>query len=192
MPRPRARRTALLRPLETHRLQLEPIRANHADAMFDGLHDPSLYAYQTDEPPADRRELRERYARLARGLSPSGHEYWLNWIVVPREAGTAAGYVQATVADDLSSATIGYLVLPAFQRRGVAGEAVDAMVRHLAACGVRVIEAVIDTRNAASIALVERLGFRRRTTRRSDDVIGGARWLDHEYVLKIAEAERPG
>ena len=45
-------------------------------------------------------------------------------------------------------------------------------------------------RNAASIALVERLGFERRATRRSDDVIGGARGLDHEYVLRIAEAER--
>jgi ribosomal-protein-alanine N-acetyltransferase len=178
----------LLRPLETERLRLEPIRADHADAMFDGLHEPSLYAYQTDEPPADRHELRERYARLASGLSPAGDQHWLNWIVVPRDAGTAAGYVQATVDDDLGSATIGYLVLAAYQRRGIGGEAVAAMVRHLAASGVRVLEAVIDTRNAASIALIERLGFERRTTRRSTDVIGGVRSLDHEYVLRIAEA----
>ena len=160
--------------------------------MFEGLHDPSLYAYQTDEPPASRRELRDRYARLARGLSPSGEQHWLNWIIVPRDAGMAAGYVQATVEDDRSSATIGYLVLVAHQRRGIAGEAVGAMVRHLIASGIRVVEAVIDTRNAASIALIERLGFERRTTRRSDDVIGGARGLDHEYVLEIAEAEGTG
>jgi ribosomal-protein-alanine N-acetyltransferase len=181
----------LLRLLETERLRLEPIRADHADAMFDGLHEPSLYAYQTDEPPADRRELRERYARLASGLSPAGEQHWLNWIIIPRDAGVAAGYVQATVADDLTSATIGYLVLPAFQRRGYAGEAVGAMVRHLAVAGIGTFEAVIDTRNTASVALVERLGFERRATRRSDDVIGGRRWLDHEYVLRIAEAGGP-
>jgi [ribosomal protein S5]-alanine N-acetyltransferase len=193
VPRPDRRGSlALLVPLETERLRLEPIRADHADAMFEGLHDPSLYAYQTDEPPASRRELRERYARLARGLSPSGKQHWLNWIVVPRESGAAAGYVQATVEDDLSAATIGYLVLGAYQGRGIGGEAVAAMVRHLAASGVRRLEAVIDTRNAASIALVERLGFVRRATRRSDDVIGGVRALDHEYVLEIAEAAAPG
>ncbi len=109
---------------------------------------------------------------------------------MPRDGGSAAGYVQATVRGDLASATIGYLVLGAYQRRGIGGEAVAAMVRHLAASGVRVLEAVIDTRNAASIALVERLGFTRSATRRSDDVIGGTRWLDHEYVLEIAEADR--
>ena len=179
----------LLRPLETSRFRLEPIRADHADAMFEGLQDPSLYAYQTDEPPADRRELRERYARLARGLSPSGDQHWLNWIIVPRERGGAAGYVQATVRTDLSWATIGYLVLPAFQRQGVGGEATAEMVRHLLASGVRTLEAVIDTRNAASIALVERLGFSRSATRRSSDVIGGARWLDHEYVLSVPQAD---
>ena len=189
MPPRKARGAVLLRPLETERLRLEPIRPDHADAMFEGLHDPSLYAYQTDEPPASRRELRERYARLARGLSPAGDQHWLNWIIVPRDAGSAAGYVQATVEDDLTSATIGYLVLPAYQRRKYGGEAVAAMVRHLTASGIRAVEAVIDTRNAASIALIERLGFQRRTTRRSDDVIGGARGLDHEYVLTIPEAE---
>ena len=188
MPRPDAPSAArLLRPLQTDRLRLEPIRAAHADAMFAGLHEPSLYAYQTDEPPHDLPELRDRYARLATGRSPSGDRFWLNWIVVPRETGAAAGYVQATVELDLSLAVIGYLVLPAHQRRGFAGEATAAMVRHLAASGVRRFEAVVDVRNAASLALIERLGFERRETRRSDDVIAGSRGLDHVYVLKITE-----
>lgn len=176
----------LLRPLETERLRLEPIRAEHAEAMFDGLHDPALYRYQTDEPPADLAELRDRYARLATGRSPAGDRYWLNWVVVPRDgSAAAAGYVQATVEDDLSWGSIGYLILPAHQRRGFGSEAVRAMVRHLLAAPVAVLEAVIDVRNTPSIALVERLGFLRRTTRRSDDVIGGVRGFDHEYVLEL-------
>jgi len=57
-------------------------------------------------------------------------------------------------------------------------------VRHLFRAGVRELHAVIDVRNRASIALIERLGFTRTKTRASDDVIGGVRGFDHEYVLR--------
>jgi RimJ/RimL family protein N-acetyltransferase len=154
--------------------------------MFDGLREPALYAYQTDEPPHDVASLRARYARLASGHSTDELAHWLNWILVRRDDGAAAGYVQATVAKERSSAEIGYLVLPKQQRRGFGGEAVGAMVRHLLGAGVRVLHAVVDVRNTGSIALIERLGFRRTVTRRSDDVIGGVRGSDHEYVLRAA------
>jgi RimJ/RimL family protein N-acetyltransferase len=173
----------LFRVLETARLRLEPIRGDHADAMVEGLGDPALYAFALDETPAGRDELRERYERLASGWSPDGDEQWLNWIVVPWADAGAAGYVQATVARDRSTAVIGYLVLPAFQRRGIGGEAVGAMVDHLVAAGIGTLRAVVDVRNAASIALLDRLGFERRRTMRSDDVLGGVRGFDHEYVL---------
>jgi RimJ/RimL family protein N-acetyltransferase len=181
------RRVALFAPLDTERLLLEPIRADHADGMFEGLREPSLYDYQTDEPPRDLASLRERYARLATGRSPDGAFHWLNWILVRRDGGGTAGYVQATVRNDRSSAEVGYLVLVAHQRRGFAAEAVAAMIRHLFRAGVRELHAVIDVRNRASLALIERLGFIRTKTRQSDDVIGGVRWFDHEYALR-----RPG
>jgi len=180
----RPRGSDLFVPLETARLRLEPIRAEHADGMFDGLRDASLYAYQTDEPPRDVASLRERYARLASGHSTDELAHWLNWILVRRDDGATAGYVQATVEKGLSSGEVGYLVLPAQQRRGFAGEAVEAMVRHLFAAGVRTLRATVDVRNAASIALLERLGFARIRTRISDDVIGGVRGLDHEYARR--------
>jgi RimJ/RimL family protein N-acetyltransferase len=156
--------------------------------MFAGLCDPSLYAYQTDEPPRDVASLRARYARLASGHSSDELAYWLNWILVRRDDGAAAGYVQATVDKNRASAVIGYLVLPAQQRRGFGGEAVAAMVRQLFAAGVGRLRAVVDVRNAASIALVERLGFLRMRTFRSDDVIGGVHGFDHEYVLRPPRA----
>jgi ribosomal-protein-alanine N-acetyltransferase len=175
---------ALFVPLETERMLLEPIRADHADGMFDGLRDASLYAYQTDEPPHDIASLRARYAGLASGHSTDELAYWLNWILVRRDDGATAGYVQATVDKNRASAVIGYLVLPAQQRRGLGGEAVAAMVRQLFGAGVGRLKAVVDVRNAASIALVERLGFTRTRTSRSEDVIDGVRWFDHEYVLR--------
>jgi len=177
------RRAELFVPLETARLLLEPIRTDHADNMFDGLREPSLYAYQTDEPPRDVASLRARYARLAAGHSTDELAHWLNWILVRRDDGTTAGYVQATVEKGRASGEIGYLVLPAQQRNGFGGEAVGAMVRHLFAAGVGKLRATIDVRNTASVALIERLGFARTGTHRSEDVIGGVRGWDHAYVL---------
>jgi RimJ/RimL family protein N-acetyltransferase len=182
--RPERPRAELFVPLETARLRLEPIRADHADGMFAGLREPALYAYQTDEPPRDVASLRERYARLATGHSTDELAHWLNWILVRRDDGAPAGYVQATVDKNRASAVIGYLVLPAHQGEGLGGEAVGAMVRHLLAAGVGVLHAVVDVRNAASIALIERAGFTRTRTRRSDDLIGGAYGFDHEYELR--------
>ena len=185
---PEPARIALFAPLETARLRLEPIRADHAGAMYDGLRDPSLYAYQTDQPPGDVASLRARYARLASGHSTDELAHWLNWILVRRDDGASAGYVQATGDNNRGSAVIGYLVLPAQQRGGLGSEAVAAMVEHLFAAGVGRLRATIDARNAASIALVERLGFTRTGTNRSEDVIGGVRWFDHEYELRRPRA----
>ena len=59
------------------------------------------------------------------------------------------------------AATIGYLVLPAYQRRGFGREAVGAMVRASGRARRRTLHAWIDVRNAASVALVEALRFTR-------------------------------
>ncbi|GAC1659460.1 MAG: hypothetical protein NVS4B13_04290 [Candidatus Elarobacter sp.] len=63
------------------------------------------------------------------------------------------------------------------------------MVGSLFAARVELLGAMIDVRNAASITLIERLGFLRRATRPSDDVIGGLRGLDREYALRRRDFE---
>lgn len=71
---------------------------------------------------------------------------------------------------------IGYVVMPAQQRRGIDREAVGALVKHcIEDLAVHRIEALINPDNAASIRLVESLGFRceggplRDRWRRGDD-----------------------
>ena len=181
---------SLFVPLETPRLRLEPIRARHADLLFEAFRDPSLYVYETDVPPHDLATLRRRYRRLESGRSPAGGEHWLNWVPVVRASDAATGFVQATVDDDLAYAAIGYAIVTAHQHHGYGAEAVGAMTDHLLANGVVIVHAVIDVRNAASVALIERLGFERTGTRRSTDVIGGIRGFDHDYVRRLAGAPR--
>lgn len=188
MPPPeRLRASALRRPLETARLRLEPLGPGHAQQpFFEGLRDPELYRYETEQPPADLEALRARFTQLADGSGDQA-EVWLNWVCVRREDAAALGYVQATVEVARASATIGYLVLTEYQRRGFGSEAVAAMCDHLTAHGVRALHAWIDVRNTASVGLAEALGFERVATGRSDDVIGGRRGFDHHYVRSACE-----
>ena len=91
---------------------------------------------------------------------------------------------QATVMGD-GTALIAYMIFTPFQRRGLAREGCAAVLAELAsAWGVRTAVAEIDTRNAASVALVESLGFARVATVREADVFKGASSDEYRYVWR--------
>ena len=173
--------------LESERLRLEPIVAAHASALFDGLQDPELYPYLAADPPKDVAELAERYAFLANRTSPDGSEGWLNWVLFERERDVALGYVQATLRPD-ASASLGYVLFTRAQRRGFAREAVSRVLRDLLEREIATVYATVDTRNAASIAVLEALGFERFSTERSADILMGERGTDHRYRLVLNDA----
>lgn len=146
-----------MRPLETLRLNLEPQRAAHADAMFLVLSDPAIYAYE-NAPPASPVQLRERYAALESRRSPDGCQQWLNWVLRLR-TGELIGYVQASVNAD-RRAFIAYELASAHWGRGLAREAVEAMIAELASrYRVHMLAAVFKRANTRSRRLLERLGF---------------------------------
>ncbi len=161
--------------LETPRLLLEPINAWHGEPMFAGLKDPQLYIYTSDEPPSSVRALSHRYEALESRRSPERDELWLNWAVLDRTKGYA-GYMQATVKSDSTSLAAWRIFTP-FQRGGIAWEAAQAMLDHLAGIGVSEAIAFIDTRNAASIRLAEKLGFTRHALHEKREKLRG-RWVD--------------
>src|SRR4029079_127344 len=67
------------RPLETPRMVLEPLVADHATALFETLQHPDLYTYIPQDPPSSLDALKIRYAALPTRHSPDGQEDWLNW-----------------------------------------------------------------------------------------------------------------
>src|SRR5688500_10609795 len=147
--------------LESDRLLLEPLVADHAGVLFAPLRDEALYAFISEDPPTSADALAERYRRWSPRQSPDGEKAWLNWAMRRRADGEYVGTIQATVQQD-GVAFIAYMVFAQFQRRGYATEACQALIAYLAGQpGVTTLVAEIDTRNLASIALVERLGFRR-------------------------------
>ncbi|WP_322013211.1 GNAT family protein [Paraburkholderia sp. J12] len=145
--------------LPTRRLHLEPLTEDHAAKMFDGRQDPVAYRHIPENPPGSLEELTARYRRLEPRRSPDGEEAWLNWALIDPN-GEPHGYLQATVQLASKEAWIAYFVFPSSQRRGYASEALYALLPALRdAYGIQRFNAEIDTRNVASIRLVESLGF---------------------------------
>lgn len=169
--------------LFTKRLRLEPIRREHAAVMLPLLVDPRLYTFLPADPPESLAELEKRYAFLEAGKSPDGREHWLNWTIFDRQTGAALGTFQATVRDNAPS-DIAYMIATAYWPRGTAREAGTAVIAHVfATYPTPLLAANLDTRNSASIGLVEALGFIRTGIIRDADHFKGS--TSDEYRCEL-------
>lgn len=174
--------------LQTARLTLEPIVPDHADELFRPLQDAQLYTFIPQDPPPSTEALRERFTRLAIGRSPDGTQVWLNWAARRRDTESDVGLYQSTVYPD-STADIAYITFAGHQGEGFAREVCAEVLRHLGdRYGSQMVGADIDTRNLASIALVERLGFRFVRTTKSADFFKGASSDEVRYEFPLGGA----
>lgn len=194
MPSNEIRLAAPEAPLETLRLLLEPLLPAHASRLYEHLQDERLYGFIPQAPPASPRVLEDRYRLLSSRRSPDGQEAWLNWAVRERSSGDYAGTLEATVSKN-STANIAYTVFVPYQRRGIAAEACGRLLEHLFEdYRVGVVAAEIDTRNVASIVLVESLGFSRVAFQKHADHFKGSSSDEYRYELSesVWREERAG
>ena len=169
--------------LQTPRLLLEPLKEHHATLIYQKLQDERLYRYIPQNPPASLQTLKDRHVALSSRRSPDGREAWLNWAVRLLGSGDYAGTIEATVHENLG-ATIAYTVFVPYQRQGFAAEACGRLLEHLFEdYRVGVAAAEIDTRNVASISLVESLGFRRVAFQKDADHFKGSSSDEYRYEL---------
>jgi RimJ/RimL family protein N-acetyltransferase len=160
-------------PLTTARLELEPLREDHASELAPVLDDPALHAF-TGGTPSTEAQLRERYARQATGRSPDGTQDWLNWVLRDRATHDAVGTLQATVYDEGRTAELAWVIATGRQGEGLATEAATAVRDWLRAHGVTSLVAHIHPDHAASAAIARRLGLGPTDHSRDD---GEVRWL---------------
>jgi [ribosomal protein S5]-alanine N-acetyltransferase len=171
--------------LETPRLLLEPILPAHASKLYERMQDERLYRFIPQDPPDTLQALEDRYGFLSGRRSPDGREAWLNWAVRERGSGEYAGTLETTVYDK-GTAIIAYMVFVPYQRRGIAAEACGRLLEHLFEdYRVGMVAAEIDTRNAASITLVENLGLERVGFQKDADHFKGS--TSDEYRYEITE-----
>ena len=100
-----------------------------------------------------------------------------------RGTDTPVGTFQATLPHQ-AEGSIAYIVFPAHWRKGYARELATSVVTHLfEAFGVPSLSAELDTRNIASLRLVESLGMTRVATTRGADFFKGASSDEYRYQL---------
>ena len=168
-------------PLRTDRLDLEPLRVDHASEMAAVLGDPELYVVIGGSPPGVR-QLRERYRQQVVGRSPDGAQRWLNWVVRRRDDRQAVGYVQATVTQESDGLTaeVAWVVGAAHQGRGYAREAAQAMAAWLRDQGVVQLVAHVHPEHGASHAVARSVGLVATDTVIDDEIRWQARRPDAE------------
>jgi RimJ/RimL family protein N-acetyltransferase len=137
----------------TGRLDLLPLRVEHAEEMAGVLADPALHTYIGGRPDT-LEALRARYELMTAGSSDPAVS-WLNWVIRLRDEACLTGYVQATVgpSGDGPVAEIAWVVGTAWQGRGIATEAAGALVGWLDQQRVPTIIAHIHPDHGASAAV---------------------------------------
>ena len=171
----------------TRRLQLVPLVAGDARAMFAYRSDPEVCRYQTFEPGA-----LEDVEALLEGLQSTRFDTpgtWFQFALRLRESGLLIGDLGTHfMTDDPRQVEIGFTVAPAHQGRGLAIEAVSGILDLLLGSGGKHrVFASADPRNAPSIAVLRRVGMREEAHFRESLWFKGA-WVD-DMVFGVLASE---
>ncbi|MEV7971298.1 GNAT family N-acetyltransferase [Sphaerisporangium sp. NPDC088356] len=145
--------------ITTRRLDLLPLRVEHAQEMATVLSDPALHTFIGGAPDTPQ-ALLARYQRLVAG-SPDPAVGWLNWVIRLRDEACLTGTVQATISpsDHGPVAEIAWVVGTPWQRRGIATEAAQGLVTWLGRQPVQTVIAHIHPEHHASAAVATTLGL---------------------------------
>ncbi|MEM6783966.1 MAG: GNAT family protein [Bacteroidota bacterium] len=145
--------------LRTPRLLLRALVPADAASVFALFAHPEVMRYWSCVPWTDRGEAARFIAKDAEALTAGT---WLRWGWARPDTDAIIGACGLFDLDaDNQRAEVGYLLARDAWGHGYAAEGVSAVLRYgFEALGLRRVEADIDPRNAASIRLCERAGFR--------------------------------
>lgn len=145
----------------TPRLVLRPFQAGDAAAFAAYRSDPDVARYQSWDTTYSAADA-ERFVAEQEGLAFGSAGPWVQVAAVDRVSGALYGDCAVRVATDQpGTAEVGVTFAPASRGRGLAAEAVGAVVTRLfEEHGIHRVYAQADDRNSAVHRLFERLGFR--------------------------------
>ncbi|MDQ3738066.1 MAG: GNAT family N-acetyltransferase [Actinomycetota bacterium] len=171
--------------MHTERLTLRPLRPDDAELFAAYRNHDDVARHQDWDIPFTIEAAQNFIAGQAQRGWPSPGD-WLQ-IAVEHE-GRLAGDVGAGWSGNGRRASIGYTLAPDRQGRGLATEAVAAVVDRLLADDVRRIDATLDPDNVASMRLLERLGFEYEGQQAGAALVRGE-WLD-DVLYGLTPARR--
>lgn len=157
--------------IDTPRLRLRRARIEDAEDMFRVFGDPRAMRYWDSLPHTDVEQTRGWLERMI-ALPPDASDDF-----ILEHQGRAIGK-----AGCWRVAEIGFILHPDHWGRGLASEALGAIIPHVfASLPVERLEADVDPRNAASLRLLGKFGFR-EVGRAERNVLVGEEWCDSVYL----------
>jgi RimJ/RimL family protein N-acetyltransferase len=154
----------------TERLVLRRARPDDLAAMHRVMSDPRAMRYWSTPPHPDIDTTREWLDSMINSPPGSSDDF-----IVERD-GIVIGKMGAWRLPD-----IGYMLAPAVWGQGYATEALSAFIGYAFAERTDFLTADVDPRNAASLALLARAGFR-ETGRAAKTWCVGDEWCDSVYM----------
>lgn len=170
-------------PIATQRLVLRPFRETDLGEFLAYRNDPEVARLQSWEGIG----AAEAEAFLRSNAEPrlGRPGQWQQIAIALGDGDLLIGDIGLFLRDDGSSAELGFTLAGRHQGKGLANEAMGGLIQALfARPGLERLEAVTDARNAPAMALLERLGFRIRST--ADASFKGITCQEHTYVLSRA------
>lgn len=148
-----------MRVIRTERLRLVPATAANAAILWRVLQEPDLREFQ-DLPEVDRAQFERMVAARPTTFEP-GVAGRFEWLIHLEGVGEPVGWTSLRLAERASTAgEIGYSVLRAYRGRGIATEAVTAIIDEaFERVLVRRIRAYCVPENTASRRVLEHAGF---------------------------------
>lgn len=166
---------------ETARLAVHALGDEHLDALCAVYGDADAMRYVDDGEPLDRAGCQE-WIRVTRG-NVSRRGYGMS-AVVRRDTGEVAGFCGLVHPGGQPEAELKYAFHRDHRGRGLATEAARGLLAWGARrFGLSEVIATVAPGNAASLAVLGRLGMRHVSTRRNDD---GS--LTEVHVWRVADA----
>ncbi len=148
-----------MRTLRTERLRLIPVTVQNAGSLWNILQQPDLRTYQ-ELPSVAATTFAEMVSKRPKSLRP-GASGRFEWLAHMHRIRKPVGWISLRVAErDLGTGEIGYSVVRDFRGRGIATEAVRALLDEaFTEGGLTRINAYCLPENLPSRHLLERLSF---------------------------------
>ncbi len=152
--------TRFPREFNTKDLYVRPSKLEDAESMFSMLSDPESMKYWSDQPIT---EINEAIEVLNKDLESDAQGNSLCWAVCLGGQNKMIGKcILFQFSDQNHRAEIGYLLNREYWRQGLMQQALTAVIDFaFDTLKLHRIEADVDTENAASLRLLEKLGFKR-------------------------------
>lgn len=148
------------RELDTCGLHLRPSNLSDAQGMFAMLSDPESMKYWSDPPITD---IKDAIRVLSEDLESDAKGNSMCWsVLLNGQEGIIGKCILFNFSQKNHRAEIGYILNRDYWRQGLMQQALEAVIGFaFNTLNLHRIEADVDTENAGSLAILEKIGFKR-------------------------------